>query len=147
MTHSKVQLTKQRISVKGRRKWQIPSAGARAIGPAWNIHSDANHPGHNSTVSLLTAQDKRRFCQQSTMCHTGPMAPQQPINGYDITALNTTKTARAWWVKKDTIGLLSILVSRWKTGKIQIWPKNWVWLKKEGFSAGHMVSLSGWGQA
>lgn len=39
-------------------------------------------------------------------------------NGCDITALKTTKTAKAWWVREDTNGLLST--------------SPWLWFKNRG---------------
>lgn len=39
-------------------------------------------------------------------------------NGCDITALKTTKAAKAWWVREDTIGLLST--------------SPWLWFKNRG---------------
>lgn len=68
---------------------------------------------------LYSQFEKRRWCQQPTLRHTGPIAPQQLINGCDITVLNTTKTSKAWWVREDTIRHLFILISSWKR-KIQI---------------------------
>lgn len=70
--------------------WPVPELSEQP-----ETSTDANPLGADSTVSLLTVQEKRWFGQQSTVCHTGPMAPQQLINGYDITALNTTKAAKA----------------------------------------------------
>lgn len=69
---------------------------------AWNIHSDANRFGWDNTTSALAVQEKRRWCQQPTLCHTGPAPPKQLNNGCDITVLNTTKTAKAWWVNERT---------------------------------------------
>lgn len=80
---------------------------------AWNIPSDAHHFGWDSANVSTHSSREQKVMPES---HIVPRRTKSN-NGCDITALKTTKTAKAWWVREDTIGLLST--------------SPWLWFKKQ----------------